>query len=110
LQRIVVDCRHPNTLAAWWGEVAGGTVSHHPRHFSTVKPTTDRPFTLDFNAVPGPKTVKNRMHWDVRTTDIASLLANGASLLREPDASIYWHVLADPEDNEFCAFPQHSRN
>jgi Glyoxalase-like domain len=25
-------------------------------------------------------------------------------VLREPDDDIGWHVLADPEGNEFCAF------
>jgi hypothetical protein len=25
-------------------------------------------------------------------------------LLRAPDDQIHWHVLADPEGNEFCAF------
>jgi hypothetical protein len=32
------------------------------------------------------------------------LLDAGASLLRQPDGDIEWYVLADPEDNEFCAF------
>jgi hypothetical protein len=25
-------------------------------------------------------------------------------VLREPDGDIGWHVLSDPEGNEFCAF------
>jgi hypothetical protein len=30
----------------------------------------------------------------------------GATVLREPGGDIGWHVLADPEGNEFCAFTQ----
>jgi hypothetical protein len=56
---------------------------------------------------PGPeaKSVKNRVHWDLDVPDVSALLDRGASLLREPTASEEWFVLADPEGNEFCAFP-----
>ena len=56
-----------------------------------------------FAPVPEPKTVKNRIHWDVETTDVQALLDRGATVLRGPDDDIDWHVLADPEGNEFCA-------
>ena len=53
--------------------------------------------------MPEPKTVKNRIHWDV-TGDAEALIAAGASVLRRPDDEIAWTVLADPEGNEFCVF------
>jgi len=59
---------------------------------------------MDFNKVPEPKTVKNRIHWDVSVADLQPLLDAGATLLRAKDAEIDWHMLADPEGNEFCAF------
>ena len=62
------------------------------------------PFEMVFGAVPEPKTVKNRIHWDVETADVQQLLDHGARLLRAPDDVVSWHVLADPEGNEFCAF------
>ena len=58
-----------------------------------------------FVPVPEPKTVKNRIHWDVLAPDVDALLAAGATLLRAPDDDIGWHVLADPDGNEFCVFP-----
>jgi hypothetical protein len=61
------------------------------------------PFEMVFARVPEPKTVKNRLHWDVRG-DVDELLAAGARLLREPDDDIHWHTLADPEGNEFDVF------
>jgi hypothetical protein len=59
-----------------------------------------------FVAQTGPKTAKNRMHWDVALRDDSplALLDAGATVLRAPDAEIDWWVLADPEGNEFCAF------
>ena len=58
--------------------------------------------TMDFVPVPEPKTVKNRIHWDVTVPGVAPLVEAGATVLREPGGGIGWHVLADPEGNEFC--------
>jgi hypothetical protein len=35
---------------------------------------------------------------------VTPLIEAGAKVLREPDDDISWHILADPEGNEFCAF------
>jgi hypothetical protein len=51
---------------------------------------------------PEPKTVKNRMHVDVRLQDEAQpdeVLRLGGTVVSEHDG---WRVLADPEGNEFC--------
>jgi hypothetical protein len=53
--------------------------------------------------VSEPKTVKNRMHVDVRLRDephLEELLRLGATVVSVHDG---WQVLADPEGNEFCA-------
>jgi Glyoxalase-like domain len=60
--------------------------------------------TVWINEVPGPKAVKNRVHWDVTVTGLPPLTGAGATLLRLKDDEIGWHVMADPEGNEFCAF------
>jgi len=54
--------------------------------------------------VQEPKKGKNRIHWDVTAQDVVPLVEAGATVLREPDEEIDWHVLADPEGNEFCVF------
>ena len=59
---------------------------------------------MDCVPMPEPKTVKNRIRWDVTVPDVAPLVEAGAMVLREPDDEIRWYVLADPERNEFCAF------
>jgi len=60
--------------------------------------------TMDFVPVPEPKTVKNRIHWDVTVPGVAALVQARATVLREPGGDVRWHVLADPEGNEFRAF------
>jgi len=93
------------TLAAWWGDVLGGEVVHDERGFSFVQAVPGLPFdSIDMIPVPEPKSVKNRLHWDVVCGDVAGLLSRGATVLAEPTPRTGWHVLADPQGNEFCAF------
>jgi hypothetical protein len=65
-----------------------------------------------FIEVPEPKSVKNRIHFDLRPSagsrdeELARLLALGATVVDDlrgkygPGTG--WVVLADPEGNEFC--------
>jgi hypothetical protein len=62
-----------------------------------------------FQQVPEPKTVKNRLHLDVRTgdTDVEAvrrrLVERGATVLHEGRQGPHtWVTMADPEGNEFC--------
>ena len=107
LYEVVVDSADPAAIASWWAEVLGATVQHATDEggSSWFEDAPHVPFEcLVFGAVPEPKTVKNRIHWDVEAADVQSLLDRGATLLRGPGDGIAWHVLADPEGNEFCAF------
>jgi catechol 2,3-dioxygenase-like lactoylglutathione lyase family enzyme len=102
---VVVDSGDPAAQARWWGTVLGVAVVDDDRGFSTLVDVPGLPVaTMDFLPVPEAKTVKNRIHWDVLVEDVAPLLAAGAEMLRPRDDEIGWHVLADPEGNEFCAF------
>jgi hypothetical protein len=62
-----------------------------------------------FQLVPEVKTVKNRLHLDVRTGGadteevVAQLTARGAAALhRGQRGPQRWVTMADPEGNEFC--------
>lgn len=102
---LVVDCQDPVSIADWWANVYDAEVVHHDGGYSTVQNVAGMPIlTMDFVAVPEPKTVKNRIHWDVVTADVAALLAAGATILRPDDDEIDWTVMADPDGNEFCVF------
>lgn len=103
---LVVDSTDPEALARWWAGIYGVGVTDNERWF-TLDGVPGMPIlTMDFVPVPEPKTGKNRIHWDVTAADVALLVEAGAAVLREPDDDIGWHVLADPEGNEFCAFTQ----
>jgi hypothetical protein len=104
LHGLVVDSADPQAQARWWAGVYGTGVTENDG-WSTLEGVPGMPVrTLDFVPVPEPKTVKNRIHWDVTVSDVAPLVEARATVLREPGGDIGWHVLADPEGNEFCAF------
>ena len=106
---IVIDCADPATLASFWSEVLGFPVA--VREDDQVRlDSPDNAFRIWLVRVPEPKTVKNRVHIDVNLAPgmgLEQLERLGAKVLYpfgwSPD--IPWAVLADPEGNEFCAFP-----
>ncbi|CAA9359855.1 MAG: hypothetical protein AVDCRST_MAG47-90 [uncultured Nocardioidaceae bacterium] len=105
LMEIVVDADDPVRIATWWADVLGVERKDHEHGYSYLEPVPEAPFeSLVFVGVPEPKTVKNRIHWDVTTPDVQLLVDAGATLLRPRDEEISWSVLADPDGNEFCAF------
>ena len=106
---LVVDAGDPRAQAAWWASVTGGTVGPDTGDpWASITGAAGFPWDYwVFNAVPEPKTAKNRLHWDVElvgATTPDALVAAGAPVLREPDDDVRWWVMADPEGNEFCAF------
>ena len=134
--QVAIDCSAPHELADWWAEALGwqveeqdeafiqrmvdsGAASHADttRHRGALvwkvgaairSPDEGRPRVL-FQTVPEAKTVKNRLHFDVRVGDdrreaeVARLLGLGATeLWRASQGPFEWVTLADPEGNEFC--------
>ena len=107
IYEVVVDAADPVTIASWWAERYGSDVGHdQDQGFSWIDEVSGMPWPMVFPSVSEPKTVKNRMHWDV-WGETATFLAAGATLLRGRDDEIGWDVLADPEGNEFCVFSRH---
>jgi len=112
ISELVIDCLDPQRLADFWCEVLGfrvlgpadGEIEIGPEEgFGGLQPT------LIFIQTTEPKTTKLRLHIDINPTDrdqdaeLERLLALGARPVdvgQPDDAS--WHVLADPEGNEFC--------
>ncbi|MBD7995631.1 VOC family protein [Arthrobacter sp. Sa2CUA1] len=67
------------------------------------------PMRILFQPVPEPKTVKDRIHLDIRLAGAdkdairADLEARGAKFLWEANEGPHaWYTMADPEGNEFC--------
>lgn len=109
LKHVGVDCATPRRAAEFWREMLGGELEHDAEEdVWLLDRAAGVPFeSLDFAPVPEPKTVKNRIHWDVTLAEgvgIDDLVALGARVLRPQDTEIGWTVMADPEGNEFCVF------
>jgi Glyoxalase-like domain len=99
---LAIDCRQPEELARWWSRLLGGPVEVD-EHGATLQAPG---LTIDFNRVPEPKTVKNRLHLDLRSIDLAVATEQAVALGATRADDIYdggrWQVLRDPEGNEFC--------
>ncbi|PWW67161.1 hypothetical protein DFQ13_101679 [Actinokineospora spheciospongiae] len=116
ISEIVVDARDPGRLARFWSDVLGfvelsredGAIEIGPASgFGGPQPT------LLFIPVAEPTPGKLRLHFDVNPTDgdqereLTRLLELGARPTDVGQAdSASWHVLADPEGNEFCLLRQ----
>ncbi|GHF74385.1 catechol 2,3-dioxygenase-like lactoylglutathione lyase family enzyme [Amycolatopsis bartoniae] len=114
ISELVLDARDPERLAAFWCEVLGyveigreddGSIEIGPpgAGFGGPQPT------LVLSPVQSPRPGKLPLHLDVNPTDrdqeaeLTRLLAAGAvpaDVGQTGEES--WHVLADPEGNEFC--------
>jgi catechol 2,3-dioxygenase-like lactoylglutathione lyase family enzyme len=104
LYELVIDCAEAKPLAIWWRSVLGGELVPDGDDWALTR-VPGVPFEyLVFGKVPEPKTVKNRVHWDVEARDPRLLLDAGATLLRARGGDIAWDVLADPAGNEFCVW------
>jgi hypothetical protein len=134
--QVVIDSSAPHELADWWAEAIGWQVEPQDEAFirrmieagaaseedtirhrgalvwregaAITSPDPGRPRVL-FQQVPEGKTVKNRLHLDVRVgpdrreAEVSRLLELGATeLWRGSQGPHEWATLADPEGNEFC--------
>jgi hypothetical protein len=124
LKDVVFDCRHPASVARFWATALDGyDVAPYDevelarlRAIGVDDPEDDPSVLVEaldgglprlfFHRVPEPKTVKNRVHLDLRAAnreaEVARLISAGAS---EVGRHENWVVMADPEGNEFCVFP-----
>lgn len=130
---LTLDCADPQVLAEFWKTASGYADEPPPPPIATREewlaqfddeddgmgaawlhdPTGVAP-RLCLLQVPEPKTVKNRLHLDLRvsgggtatqrwtrvTDEVARLRTAGAVVLHEFDG--HHVVMADPEGNEFC--------
>ncbi|PWK91859.1 glyoxalase/bleomycin resistance protein/dioxygenase superfamily protein [Lentzea atacamensis] len=107
ITELVLDCTDPERLATFWGEVLGYDVLGRGDDWAEIGPP-DKRSTLLFLRNPDRKLQKLRLHIDVTATDreqdaeLERLLALGATPVDISQGEVSWHVLADPEGNEFC--------
>jgi hypothetical protein len=134
--QVTIDSTAPHPLADWWAEALGwqreptdeafilrmvqeghASESETMRHNGELVWVTGAAIThpdggaprVLFQFVPEPKTVKNRVHLDVRVgrenveSEVARLTARGATVLHHGQQGPFsWVTIADPEGNELC--------
>ncbi|GAB2525878.1 VOC family protein [Paramicrobacterium agarici] len=114
LSHTSIDSRNAYAQSRWWGDVLGYAEDaddpNLPDHEECLIISPDGASRLLFIDVPEGKSVKNRLHFDLRPTDVTRaeeverVLSLGAThvadFIREDGTG--WVVLADPEGNEFC--------
>lgn len=136
--QVTIDSNDPHPLADWWADALGWEVEPSDEDFirrmiaegraSEDDTTTHRgtlvwkegaairhPEGLEgaprilFQLVPEPKTVKNRVHLDVRVGSddpkgvVDRLISKGATFLHDGrQGPSTWTTLADPQGNELC--------
>ena len=78
-----MDAVDAEKITRWWADVLGAEVTAiDDRGWRRLKGMPGAPFeAMLFGDVPEPKTVKNRLHWDVYST-VAEMEAAGALVLR----------------------------
>jgi predicted enzyme related to lactoylglutathione lyase len=105
-EQIVVDAEDPARLARWWAEALGYQILHEEPDEVEIRRRHDELPGLLFGTSPDKKTVKNRLHIDLRPDDqeaeVERLVDMGARLADIGQHDVSWVVLADPEGNEFC--------
>ncbi|MET9916835.1 VOC family protein [Streptomyces sp. NPDC006435] len=143
--QLTIDCADPQRMVAFWSEALGYVPEPPPAGHATWReywaamgvPEEELPAgagdipesIIDpagrgprvwFQQVPEPKTVKNRIHFDLKvgggrdvplevrtqrvTAAVERLVEAGAGVVRiadEPDMGQYAVLLQDPEGNEF---------
>jgi hypothetical protein len=133
--QVVLDAADPHALAEFWAAVLGYDVedvasfvqrmldeghateadtTHHRgalvwRYATALSDPAGRRPRLYLQRVPEAKTVKNRVHLDVkvgaerREAEVERLVGMGARRLYvQQQGPLTWETLADPEGNEFC--------
>lgn len=114
LQCITIDCVNPRAIAEFWAAALDWQITEADDEGVVIElldgsPEQGRIPDILFYKNPDKKTVKNRLHFDLRPKDQAAEVARLESLgakrieigqANEPEAT--WIVMADPEGNEFC--------
>jgi hypothetical protein len=116
ISHTTIDCRNAYELSEWWKPVLGYADlpgdPNLPGHEECMILDPETGHRVLFIEVPDAKSVKNRVHFDLRPCEgtrdeeLAWLLDHGATEVADhrgkygPGSG--WVTLADPEGNEFC--------
>jgi predicted enzyme related to lactoylglutathione lyase len=107
---IVVDVSDLERSAEFWSQVLGyGPAVRASATYLSLIPGDGRGCEVLLQRTDDRKVGKNRLHLDLRTPDLSAEVSRvrglGATLVTEEpivEDGWTWHLLADPDGNEFC--------
>lgn len=106
---LVVDCADPRAAARFWDEAMDWTLHEVTDEHARFRSARGVGPYLEFVRVPDVKTVKNRVHFDLRpypgddqAAEADRLRALGATDTDVGQGDVPWTVFSDPQGNEFC--------
>ncbi len=114
IQCITIDCENPRALADFWAAALDWKITFEDENEVALElldgsPEVGRIPDILFIKNPDRKSVKNRLHLDLRPLNqdaevsrLESLGAKRIEIGQSDDGDTSWVVMADPEGNEFC--------
>lgn len=106
IKHVTFDSIDPQKLAIFWSSVTGQKIENDWGGFVVLEEKSGLPH-LAFYKTDQVKKIKDRVHLDLRVTDLISetnrMEKLGAKVLsRHSGEQLNWNVMADLEGNEFC--------
>jgi predicted enzyme related to lactoylglutathione lyase len=104
---VTIDANDPTRLAAFWSEVLGTRVEETSDEGRFVFLAVAEGHILGFQRVPEQKSLKNRVHLDLRVEDLDAATEAVLAIEGTWDGNEWtlddarWRTLRDPEGNEF---------
>ena len=108
IETLTWDCRAPRVMAGFWTAALGYELAEIDDEDALIRDPRGEGWPILFQSVPEDKSVKNRLHLDLRpATSMADEKARvtelGATEHRYvAEGGSFWTVMLDPEGNEFC--------
>jgi predicted enzyme related to lactoylglutathione lyase len=106
---VVIDVADLEPAADFWTALLGYVRKDASDNYLSLVPEGGTGVEILLQRVPDQKQGKNRLHLDLRTADLDAEVARvrrlGARQLTEDpvaEAGWSWHILTDPDGNEFC--------
>ena len=114
IQCITIDSENPKQLAEFWASALDWKITYEDENEVSIElldgsPEVGRIPDILFIKNSDKRSVKNRLHFDLRPQDqeaevarIETLGAKRIEIGQSSDEDTTWIVMADPEGNEFC--------
>jgi hypothetical protein len=108
IDTLTIDCADPIRVAEFWCSALGYELVGSDDESAEIRDLGGAGWPLLFQVVPEGKSVKNRLHLDIRASvsmaaEVERLKGLGATEQRfVEEGGSFWTVMLDVEGNEFC--------